>query len=140
MQLTAKFPPAVDLPQEIAVLIDGLLNGLAMQTLLGVTGIGKTLALANVIDAEQRPELILAHNKNLSVQLYGVMREEVGGFTQGGVAAFPIKLQIGGLRARFHPKDGQLCVAGLRGWQTTGLKNGCLQRVRYTCAPLRMPV
>ena len=44
------------------------------------------------------------------------------------------------MRARFHPKDGQLYVAGLRGWQTTGLKNGCFQRVRYTGAPVNMPI
>ncbi len=72
--------------------------------------------------------------------LYGVMRESVSGFTQGGVAAFPIKFQSGGMRARFHPQDGQLWVAGLRGWQTSGIKNGCLQRVRYTGASTRMPV
>lgn len=72
--------------------------------------------------------------------LYGVLREEVGGFTQGGVAAFPVKFQSGGMRARVHPQDGQLWVAGLRGWQTSGIKNGCLQRVRYTGAPTRMPV
>jgi excinuclease ABC subunit B len=75
MQLTAKFPPAGDQPQAIAGLIDGLRNGLARQTLLGVTGSGKTFAMANVIDAVQRPALILAHNKTLAAQLYGEMRE-----------------------------------------------------------------
>ncbi|MHA3773347.1 DUF6797 domain-containing protein [Verrucomicrobiota bacterium sgz303538] len=59
---------------------------------------------------------------------------------QGGVVQFPVKFQSGIMRARFNPVDGQLYVAGLRGWQTTGLKNGCLQRVRYTGAPVRMPI
>jgi len=72
--------------------------------------------------------------------LYGVMREEVGGVTQGGVTRFPLKFESGIMRARFHPKDGQLWVAGLRGWQTDGIRNGCLQRVRYTGAPVQMPI
>jgi Domain of unknown function (DUF6797) len=72
--------------------------------------------------------------------LYGVMREEVGGITQGGVTRFPLKFESGIMRARFHPKDGQLWVAGLRGWQTDGIRNGCLQRVRYTGAPVQMPI
>ena len=59
---------------------------------------------------------------------------------QGGVVRFPLNFQSGIMRARFNPADDQLYVAGLRGWQTTGVKNGCLQRVRYTGAPVRMPV
>ncbi|MGV3532716.1 MAG: hypothetical protein ACO1QR_10135 [Chthoniobacteraceae bacterium] len=59
---------------------------------------------------------------------------------QGGVVRFPLQFQSGTMRARFHPKDGQLYVAGLRGWQTTGLKNGCFQRVRYTGAAVNMPI
>lgn len=72
--------------------------------------------------------------------LYGVMREEVDGLTQGGVTRFPLKFESGIMRARFHPKDGQLWVAGLRGWQTDGIRNGCLQRVRYTGAAVQMPI
>jgi len=81
--------------------------------------------------------------------LFGVMTEGVqvpdapdccAYVTQGGVVRFPLKFQSGIMRARFHPLDGQLYVAGLRGWQTTGVKNGCLQRVRYTGAPVRMPI
>jgi excinuclease ABC subunit B len=75
LQLVAKFPPAGDQPQAIAGLVDGIRNGLARQTLLGVTGSGKTFAAASVIDAVQRPTLILAHNKTLAAQLYGEMRE-----------------------------------------------------------------
>lgn len=72
--------------------------------------------------------------------LYGVMREEVGGVMQGGVTRFPLKFESGIMRARFNPKDGQLWVAGLRGWQTDGIRNGCLQRVRHTGAPVQMPI
>lgn len=59
---------------------------------------------------------------------------------QGGVVQFPLKFESGIMRARFDPVDGQLYVAGLRGWQTTALRNGCFQRVRYTGAPARMPI
>jgi hypothetical protein len=59
---------------------------------------------------------------------------------QGGVTKFPLQFQSGIMRGRFNPKDGQLYVAGLRGWQTTGLKNGCFQRVRYTGAVAHMPI
>jgi hypothetical protein len=76
--------------------------------------------------------------------LFGVMREDLPkgapGSVQGGVAKFPLKFDSGIMRARFHPVDGQLYVAGLRGWQTSGAKNGCLQRVRYTGAQTRMPI
>jgi len=73
--LTADYAPAGDQGQAIAALIDGLDTGLAKQTLLGVTGSGKTFTVANVIQAQQRPTLILAHNKTLAAQLYGEMRE-----------------------------------------------------------------
>jgi len=60
--------------------------------------------------------------------------------TQGGVVRFPLNFASGIMRAQFNPVDGQLYVAGLRGWQTTGVKDGCLQRVRYTGKPVLMPV
>ncbi len=75
LQLVSHFAPAGDQPQAIALLIDGLRNGLAKQTLLGVTGSGKTFSMAHVIAELQRPTLILAHNKTLAAQLYGEMRE-----------------------------------------------------------------
>jgi len=54
---------------------------------------------------------------------------------------FPVNFQSGIMRARFNPQDGQLYVAGLRGWQTTAVKNGCFQRVRYQSGvPVRMPI
>jgi excinuclease ABC subunit B len=74
-QLKAEFSPAGDQPQAIAKLVDGLRSGLAHQTLLGVTGSGKTFSLASVIADVQRPTLVLAHNKTLAAQLYGEFRE-----------------------------------------------------------------
>src|SRR3546814_6973400 len=64
-----------DLPTAIASLVDGLQSGLASQTLLGVTGSGKTFTIANVIQQLQRPTLIMAPNKTLAAQLYGEFKE-----------------------------------------------------------------
>jgi excinuclease ABC subunit B len=74
-QLKCPLQPAGDQPQAIAQLVEGLKDGLSHQTLLGVTGSGKTYTVANVIQAVQRPTLILAPNKTLAAQLYGEMRE-----------------------------------------------------------------
>jgi excinuclease ABC subunit B len=70
-QLEARYAPAGDQPEAIARLIEGINSGLAAQTLLGVTGSGKTFSIANVIQAVQRPTLVIAHNKTLAAQLYG---------------------------------------------------------------------
>ena len=67
--------PAGDQPEAIRQLVDGLQAGLAHQTLLGVTGSGKTFSIANVVQQVQRPTLILAPNKTLAAQLYGEMKE-----------------------------------------------------------------
>ncbi len=72
--LRAQFQPAGDQPEAIRALVTGLSHGLAHQTLLGVTGSGKTFAVANVIAAVQRPALLLAPNKTLAAQLYGEMK------------------------------------------------------------------
>ena len=82
----------------------------------------------------------LLHLSYGTCSVFGTLKEEVRGQIQGGVVRFPLNFQSGIMRARFNPADGQLYVGGLRGWQTTGVKNGCLQRVRYTGAPVRMPV
>ncbi|NDB16189.1 MAG: excinuclease ABC subunit UvrB, partial [Gammaproteobacteria bacterium] len=74
-RLESAYQPAGDQPTAIAALTDGLRSGLAHQTLLGVTGSGKTFTIANVIAAVQRPTLVLAHNKTLAAQLYGEFRE-----------------------------------------------------------------
>ncbi len=73
-QLEADFEPAGDQPEAIRQLIDGINAGEASQTLLGVTGSGKTFTIANVIQAIQRPTLVLVHNKTLAAQLYGEMK------------------------------------------------------------------
>ena len=74
-ELVASYQPAGDQPQAIARLTEGLEAGLAHQTLLGVTGSGKTYTVAHVIARVQRPTLVLAHNKTLAAQLYGELRE-----------------------------------------------------------------
>jgi len=74
-KLTANYSPAGDQPEAIEKLVDGLTSGLAHQTLLGVTGSGKTFSVGAVIDRVQRPTLVLAHNKTLAAQLYGEFRE-----------------------------------------------------------------
>ena len=74
-QLEADYQPAGDQPQAIDKLVDGLGEGLAHQTLLGVTGSGKTFSIAGVIQRVQRPTMVLAHNKTLAAQLYGEFRE-----------------------------------------------------------------
>jgi excinuclease ABC subunit B len=74
-RLRADYQPAGDQPAAIAKLVEGLGNGLSHQTLLGVTGSGKTYTIANVIERLQRPTLVMAHNKTLAAQLYGEFRE-----------------------------------------------------------------
>ncbi|GAB4353869.1 MAG: excinuclease ABC subunit UvrB [Immundisolibacter sp.] len=74
-RLESPFPPSGDQPQAIARLIEGLQAGEDAQVLLGVTGSGKTFTIANVIQAVQRPTMVLAHNKTLAAQLYAEFRE-----------------------------------------------------------------
>lgn len=69
-QLSSQYKPTGDQPQAIEQLVEGLRNGVPTQTLLGVTGSGKTFTMANVIERVQRPTLILSHNKTLAAQLY----------------------------------------------------------------------
>lgn len=74
-QVVAPFAPAGDQPQAIAKLADGIRRGLRAQTLLGVTGSGKTYTMAKVIEAVQKPTLVIAHNKTLAAQLCNEFRE-----------------------------------------------------------------
>jgi len=74
-QLVAPYQPAGDQPQAIEKLVEGFEAGLARQTLLGVTGSGKTFTIANVIQRIQKPTLVMAHNKTLAAQLYGEFRQ-----------------------------------------------------------------
>src|SRR3569623_513459 len=84
-QLKSLYKPAGDQPQAIAQLTEGILQGEKYQTLLGVTGSGKTFTMANVIQNVQRPTLVLTHNKKLVAQLYGEFRQI---FTDNSVGYF----------------------------------------------------
>ncbi|MFH1522635.1 MAG: excinuclease ABC subunit UvrB [Patescibacteria group bacterium] len=74
-KLTSKFKPAGDQPQAIEKLVKGLNNNYREQTLLGVTGSGKTFTMANIIEKVQKPTLVISHNKTLAAQLYGEFRQ-----------------------------------------------------------------
>jgi len=74
-ELVSPYQPAGDQPQAIERLVKGFDAGLASQTLLGVTGSGKTFTIANVIQQVQRPTIVMAHNKTLAAQLYGEFKE-----------------------------------------------------------------
>jgi len=74
-EVRSRFSPAGDQPEAIKALVEGLEDGLAHQTLLGVTGSGKTFTIANVIAEVQRPTMVMAHNKTLAAQLYGELKE-----------------------------------------------------------------
>ena len=74
-QLKSNFSPKGDQPTAIQKLLDGIESGEKYQTLVGVTGSGKTFTLANVIEKSQKPSLIMAPNKTLAAQLYSEMKE-----------------------------------------------------------------
>ena len=74
-KLKAPYKPTGDQPQAIAELVKGFKEGNQCQTLLGVTGSGKTFTMANVIQQLQKPTLVIAHNKTLAAQLYGEFKE-----------------------------------------------------------------
>lgn len=74
-KLHSEYKPTGDQPQAIKALVDGFKEGNQFQTLLGVTGSGKTFTMANVIEQLQKPTLIIAHNKTLAAQLYSEMKE-----------------------------------------------------------------
>ena len=73
--LKAPYQPTGDQPQAIEALVKGFKEGNQCQTLLGVTGSGKTFTMANVIEQLQKPTLVIAHNKTLAAQLYGEFKE-----------------------------------------------------------------
>ena len=74
-KLHSEFRPTGDQPQAIKELVEGFQEGNQFETLLGVTGSGKTFTMANVIEKLNKPTLVLAHNKTLAAQLYGEMKE-----------------------------------------------------------------
>jgi len=73
--INSRYEPAGDQPAAIDKLVHGIEAGLAHQTLLGVTGSGKTFTIANVVERVQRPTLVMAHNKTLAAQLYGELKD-----------------------------------------------------------------
>ena len=74
-KINSKYSPAGDQPKAIEALTKGILDGDDAQTLLGITGSGKTFTIANVIEKVQKPTLIIAHNKTLAAQLYNEFKE-----------------------------------------------------------------
>ncbi|HAH24052.1 MAG TPA: excinuclease ABC subunit B, partial [Prolixibacteraceae bacterium] len=74
-KIVSEYQPTGDQPEAIKQLSEGLRNGSTFQTLLGVTGSGKTFTMANVIEQVQRPALVLSHNKTLAAQLYSEMKQ-----------------------------------------------------------------
>src|SRR5256714_353035 len=73
--LTSQYLPTGDQPEAIRQLVEGVNNNDPFQTLLGVTGSGKTFSIANVIAQTQKPTLVLSHNKTLAAQLYGEFKQ-----------------------------------------------------------------
>ena len=74
-KIVSDYQPTGDQPEAIKQLVEGVNSGVSYQTLLGVTGSGKTFTMANVIERVQKPTLILSHNKTLAAQLYGEMKQ-----------------------------------------------------------------
>ena len=84
-ELVSEYKPTGDQPQAIQKLSDGFLEGNQFETLVGVTGSGKTFTMANIIEKVQKPTLIISHNKTLAAQLYGEKKEF---FTNNAVEYF----------------------------------------------------
>lgn len=74
-KVVSKYKPTGDQPQAIEKIAKGFQKGLKFQTLLGVTGSGKTFTMANIIEKIQKPTLVIAHNKTLAAQLYNELKE-----------------------------------------------------------------
>jgi hypothetical protein len=82
----------------------------------------------------------LIHLSYGSSRVFNVMTEEIEGVTQGAAVQLPLNFESSCMRARMSPRDGQLYLCGLKGWQTNGPKDGALHRVRYTGKPTTIPV
>ena len=74
-KLTSDYKPTGDQPEAIKQLVDGLKSSIPFQTLLGVTGSGKTFTIANVLEQLNRPVLVMSHNKTLAAQLFGEFKQ-----------------------------------------------------------------
>src|SRR5690606_10800611 len=114
-KLDAKFAPAGDQAQAIAGLVEGLNDGPGKQTLLGVTGSGKPCTMTSVIEAVQRPAIVLAHTKTLAAQLYGEFREF---FPRNAVEYFVSYYDYYQPEA-YVPSSGIYIVRKSVGWGTT---------------------
>ena len=101
LKVVSDFEPAVSQPEAITNLVSGLQDGLLHQTLLGVTGSGKTYTMAKVIEETQRPAIVMAHNKTLAAQLYGEFRDF---FPNNSVEYFVSIMIITNLRHTFQPQ------------------------------------
>lgn len=86
------------------------------------------------------PAGTMLHTSFGHARLFVVLPETVAGVAQGGAVAFPFTFLSGVCRGAFRPQDGQLYVAGLDGWQTAAVRDGCLQRVRYTGGEVDLPI
>jgi len=84
----------------------------------------------------------LFHTSYGKSSLFLVLHEQIGDekIPQGGVVPLDLKFDSGIMRARVNPQDGQLYVCGIKGWQTSGARDGCLQRIRYTAKPANLPI
>ena len=103
--LHSEYAPTGDQPEAIEKLVDGLNRGLKEQTLLGVTGSGKTFTMANIIAKASRPTLVLAHNKTLAAQLCSEFREF---FPENAVEYFVSYYDYYQPEAYFRPSRGEL--------------------------------
>ena len=74
-ELVSEYKPTGDQPQAVETLANGILQGKRAQTLMGVTGSGKTFTMANIIERVQKPTLVISHNKTLAAQLHGEFKE-----------------------------------------------------------------
>jgi len=74
-EVVSPYQPTGDQPEAVEKLVQGFLDGKKFQTLLGVTGSGKTFTMANIIEKIQKPTLVIAHNKTLAAQLYNELKE-----------------------------------------------------------------
>ena len=125
-ELVSQYNPTGDQPQAIKELVEGFKEGNQCQTLLGVTGSGKTFTMANVIQQMNKPTLIIAHNKTLAAQLYGEFKEF---FPNNAVEYFVSqhekvikRVVFCGMRVVEHPDVVEVVAVGVQ------VKSGCMKR------------
>lgn len=132
--LHSEYKPTGDQPQAIEALVKGFKEGNQCQTLLGVTGSGKTFTMANVIERLNKPTLIIAHNKTLAAQLYGEFKEF---FPENAVEYFvsqqtEVEKQVVfcGMSVVEHPDVVEVVVVGVQ------VKSGWMKRFCNFSLPL----